>query len=74
MNAFVLLIIIGIHVFTLIDALKNIRMTHGAFRVTLAFFPPVIGPIIYFLTKSSRSQTQTSRKFMKRKYRYYAHK
>ncbi len=70
MDALVLLIIIGIHVFTLIDALKNIRMTHGAFRVTLAFFPPVIGPIIYFLTKSSTKQIESNRRFMKRKKRY----
>lgn len=70
MDALVLLIIIGIHIFTLIDALKNIRMTHGAFRVTLAFFPPVIGPIIYFLTKSSAKQIELNRRFMKRKKRY----
>ncbi|PXY02862.1 hypothetical protein DF185_01855 [Marinifilum breve] len=59
-------ILIGIlHIFALIDALKNAKERNGAFRILLAFFPPLLGPIIYFLTKK-----KSKREFMKGKRRY----
>ncbi|RKE04727.1 hypothetical protein [Marinifilum flexuosum] len=60
------IILIGIlHIFALIDAIKNASERNGAFRLLLAFFPPLLGPIIYYLTKK-----KSKREFMKGKRRY----
>ncbi|WP_321281427.1 hypothetical protein [Marinifilum fragile] len=59
-------ILIGIlHIFALIDAIKNVSERNGAFRLLLAFFPPLLGPVIYYLTKK-----KSKREFMKGKRRY----
>lgn len=61
------ILILGLHIFTLIDALRHIRERNGGLRMILALMPPIIGPIIYYSTKRSNN---TKRTFMKGKKRF----
>jgi len=64
------LLVIALHIFTIYDALRYLRNRNGGLRVLLAFIPPILGPIIYWLTKNGSVFNQRERVFMKRKRRF----
>jgi hypothetical protein len=64
------ILVIALHIFTIYDALKYLRKRNGGLRVLLAFIPPVLGPIIYWLTKNGSVFKHRERTFMKGKTRY----
>lgn len=64
------LLVIALHIFTIYDALRYLRNRNGGLRVLLAFIPPILGPIIYWLTKNGSIFNQRERVFMKRKRRF----
>jgi hypothetical protein len=68
-NLFVLLVII-LHIYTIYHAIKNIGTRNGGFRVVWAFFPPLIGPIIYFATMPKVNLASGNRVFMGGKRRF----
>lgn len=51
MNPIIFILTIAIHAYTLYDAIISFNKRNGAFRIVLALFPPIIGPLIYFITK-----------------------
>ncbi|WP_096433278.1 hypothetical protein [Labilibaculum antarcticum] len=67
MNYLITLFILTLHLFAIVDALSHLKERNGGFRMILAFLPPVIGPIIYFLSKGSKA---SKRGFMQNKRRY----
>jgi hypothetical protein len=67
MNYLITLFTLALHLFAIIDAINHINERNGGFRMVLAFLPPVIGPIIYFLSKRSKA---AKRGFMQNKRRY----
>jgi len=66
------ILVIALHIFTLYDALRYLRSRtrNGGLRVLLAFIPPVVGPIIYWLTKNGSIFRQREKVFMKGKRRF----
>ena len=70
MNTIFYILVVALHLFTIIDALRYLNERNGGLRVLLAFIPPVLGPIIYWLTKNSSLYKQRERAFMKGKRRY----
>ncbi|NHB67410.1 hypothetical protein [Perlabentimonas gracilis] len=64
------ILVIALHIFTIYDALRYLRNRNGGLRVLLAFIPPILGPIIYWLTKNGSIFNQRERVFMKRKRRF----
>ncbi|PKQ64219.1 hypothetical protein BZG02_05195 [Labilibaculum filiforme] len=67
MNNLFTIFTFALHLFAIIDALSHIKERNGGFRMVLAVLPPLIGPIIYFLTKRSKT---VKRGFMQNKKRY----
>ncbi|MDI3525923.1 MAG: hypothetical protein PWR03_106 [Tenuifilum sp.] len=61
-------LVIGLHLFTFIDVLRNLKTEKAPIIVVLAFFPPILGPVIYFLLKSRKSQRHKT--FMENKRRF----
>ncbi|NOU60767.1 hypothetical protein [Marinifilum caeruleilacunae] len=57
--------LILLHLLTFMDAIKNRNGKNGIFRLFLALFPPIIGPVIYYLSKRNRT-----REFLKNEKRY----
>lgn len=57
------LIIVALHLYTIFDAYKAQNSEDRGFRIALAFFP-VVGPVIYLLTKKTSDQPKKKRKFM----------
>jgi hypothetical protein len=64
------LIIILIHIPAIVDASRNLRKRQGWLRMTLAIFPPFIGPVIYFLTRNSYEKNVNRKNFMEGKRRF----
>jgi len=62
------ILIIGLHLFTFVDVLKNLKKQRTPIIVVLAFFPPILGPVIYFLIKSWKPRQP--RAFMGKKRRF----
>lgn len=56
------LLIIALHIYTFVDAFGNINSTrNGVFRMVLVFIP-VVGPLIYFLLKTSETMPEQYRR------------
>ncbi len=64
------LLIILIHILALIDASRHLKKRQGWLRMILAIFPPLVGPMIYFLTRNSYEKNVSRKKFMEGKRRY----
>ncbi len=64
------ILIIVLHVYVIIDAIGNRNKRQGTFRLILAFIPPVIGPIIYLMTKPRGNRLNRRDSFMQGKRRF----
>jgi len=64
------LLIILIHTLAIIDASRHLKKRQGWLRMTLAIFPPLLGPMIYFLTRNSYERNASRKKFMDGKRRF----
>ncbi|MGZ2369956.1 hypothetical protein ACXR6G_09240 [Ancylomarina sp. YFZ004] len=70
MNMFVYLPVLALHLYVIIDAFSHMKERQGVFRLILAFIPPVIGPIIYLLTKPKPDRLRRRRSYMQGKRRF----
>jgi len=70
MNMFINLSVLALHLYVIIDAISNIKERQGAFRLILAFIPPIIGPVIYLLTKPKPDRLHRRRSYMQGKRRF----
>ena len=70
MNMFIYLPLLILHIYVIVDAVSNVKERHGVFRLILAFIPPVIGPIIYLLTKPKPDSLHRRRFYMHGKRRF----
>jgi len=70
MNMFIYLFVLALHLYVIIDAFSNIKERQGVFRLILEFIPPVIGPVIYLLTKPKPDRLERRRSYMQGKRRF----
>jgi len=65
-----MLLIVALHIYTFVDAFSNINRTpNGVLQMVLVFIP-VVEPVIYFLLKIKKLESQQDRrrtKFTERK-------
>lgn len=70
MEYFGTLLILLVHILAIFDAWRYLKKPQGWIRMLLAVFPPLIGPMIYFLTRNSYKKSVSRKKFMEGKRRY----
>ncbi len=70
MNIFWYIFIIAFHICVIIDAVRNIDPRYGAFRLILAFIPPLFGPMFYLISRTKSNSLSDKREFMKGKRRF----
>jgi phosphotransferase system glucose/maltose/N-acetylglucosamine-specific IIC component len=64
------LLILALHIYTFVDAFNNINKSSNGVLLIMLVFIPVVGPVIYFLFKIKRLESQQDkerRKFMQGK-------
>jgi len=67
---FVYLSVLALHLYVIIDAFSNMKERQGVFRLILAFIPPIIGPLVYLLTKKKTDSLNRRRSYMQGKRRF----